>query len=99
MKNMHKYLMVVLTTLGLGIGLVGMTQIAGTTTASASVKRLSLKQAVKLTNHYQMLETWSKLKINKKGKIAKNYNFAAGAKRYKKGWDISYVTRSASLFI
>jgi len=91
MKNRRKYLMAVLAVLGLGVGLVGMTQVTRTTTASASVKKLSLKQAVKLTNHYHMLGNWAKLKINNKGKIAKNDDFSAGAKHYKKGWKIGYV--------
>jgi len=93
MKNMKRILMASLAVLGLGIGLVGMTQVVGTTTASASVKKLSLKEAVKLTNHYNLFKVvkMDKLKLNSKGKIAKDKHFAAGATRYKKGWKLSYA--------
>jgi len=93
MKNMKRILMASLAVLGVSVGLVAMNQIVGTTTASASVKKLSLKQAVKLTNHYNLFKVvkMDKLKLNSKGKIAKDKHFAAGAKRYKKGWKLSYA--------
>ena len=93
MKNMKRILMASLAVLGLGIGLVGMTQFVGTTTASASVKKLSLKQAVKLTNHYDLfnISKLNKLKLNRHGKFTKSNNYVADAKRYKKGWKLTYV--------
>lgn len=93
MKNRHRYLLAGLAILGLEIGLVGMTQITGTMTASASVKKLSLKQAVKLTNHYNLFNVvkMDKLKLTRNGVIAKDEHFTAGAKRYKQGWKLEYA--------